>query len=1024
MHVNYQGVQAQVQQAEATQNPSASGADATTTNQTVAQVGSTASQAPTSQTVAATTAPGQNLNMLANTTTQTQPSVPTVVQPSAEQWYQQQQYQQYYQQYSGYDPYQQQYPYQSTAAPQYQQYMQAYGQSQPQLQSQPQPQTVTQAQPQPQQQTLTQGYSQPIPLAPVALQPQNQMLVSQQQVQPTVQQHSQGQTVGNPSVHGLPQSQNYPYLQSQSNLSQPQTQQPMQMPQYQQPHPQMPQSQPQVQQPSQNFQISQPQAQQHMQPPTPVQHVPQSQMHPQQPSLPGNYNTQPQTQNASGHGVTGHHSYPQPHAHQNMQMGAPQRPMHMHPSQGGPLPQQSLMTHPHQPHPMIPNQQQPALFPAPVRGQNIPPQQQQFHSPGQQPAQANHRPVMQAVQQPLPTQSSVHPHMPMPSRLRPQGSAPSLPEHAKTYSQQLANSALSHNPQSNQSQNAVGRPLMPNQTMLSQPFAHPANASLVRPVHTGINHLHANQSMMVGPTSKQGSLTENKSDSSGNHGKSVKDMDNMPVSDSELKIKKDMKQDDIGNVQKGDGVQPVQITDMYNSVIENGDVANKNSVKEEAAGSTFQPLVGDKSGDTASEVQNNAVNEHSGLKVEEIQDDHQLKNSSLVGTDSQHGKQQNDDWSASKHLLDAENSASVIAQTLGASQGPGEHKNVTPRGHGQSSGILGQYNQGQAPFRPGASSFPSVESAVRPHFGSRDMHGGTTNLPPHGSESYPRHRPGYLNDPHGLGSNEERFKPVSFPGQQNIGQREFEGDLKRFSAPYADTEPISKYGGHSLGPHNRGSHEFNYSSGSKLNPVGAVTSRLFPPPFSLNDVRDRPAAFHDDAIVKSDTAHRTDYLGVGSRHGLHHMDGLGIATKSSAYDFDGRDPHHFGDSFGSKFRDSRFSHLPSHFHRGEFEGPGSMRFGEHPRREFIGQDDFAGHFGRGDHLGPHSMTRHMSLGEPFGFDGRAGHVRDAELGGPQNFESYIRGTRSGHSRLGEPAFRSNFSLPGFPSDGGLLTVKC
>ncbi|KAK4254900.1 hypothetical protein QN277_007976 [Acacia crassicarpa] len=1050
---NCPGVQAQVQQSEAAQKPSFSGADVSTDqNQAAAQVGATTSQALTTQTVAATTAPGQDLNVLANTAPQTQPSVPTAVQPNAEQWYQQQQYQQYYQQYSGYDPYQQQYqhqyPYQSTVAPQYQQYTQACGQ--------PQPQALTQAQPQFQPQTQAQGHSQPIPHAPVALQSQNQMQVSQQQqVQPTVQQHSQIQSLGNPSVHGPAQPQHYPYLQSQPKPSQPQSQQPMQMPQYQQLHPQMQQSQPQAQQPAQNFPISQPQSQ-HLQPHAPVQHIPQSQLHPQQPNLPGNL--QPQSQNASAHALTGHHSYPQPQAHQNMQMGAPQRPMNLHPSQGGPLPhsqqhghmpnqfsQQFPMMRPHQTHAMFPNQQQPALFPAPVQGP-----QQQLYVPGQQPpAQANHHPVMHAIQQPMPPQSSVQ-QLPMPSHLRPQGPATSFPEHAQTHPQRPANVALSHNSQSNQPQNAVGRPVMPNHTMLSQPFAQTANASLVRPMHAGAGHLHGNLNMMVGlnnqvqvsseflsgasdPYSKQGALTEKKSDSaSGIPGKSVKDMDKMPASESEVKIEKDIKQDEIGNEQKGEGVQPVQTTGMNNGALENGSVLNKNAVKEEAAGSTWQPVIGDKSGDTAPGVLNNTVNEHSGLKDKEIQ--------------------QNDDRSTSNLPLDADNSASAVAQTFGTPQGAGvnDHGNITPLGHGQSGGsqlscpapfadqgkygssagqgfpthsggIPSRQNQGQAPFHPGASNLPSVGSHVRPQFGTGDMHGGTTaNLPPHASESYPHHRPGYLNGPHGLGSNEERFKA--------------------FPAPHADAEPISKYGGHSIGPHNRGSHGLNNSSGY---PAGAATSRFFPPPYSLNDVRERPVAFHDDAMVKSDTAHRSDYLGIGSRHGLHHMDGLtsrspvgehaeiylgragvhsvGIASKSSIYDFDGRDPRHFGDSFGPAFRDGRFSHLPSHFHRGEFEGPGSLRIGEHPRGEFIGQDDFTGHFRRGDHLGPHKMPRHLPLREPLGFGAHAGHVQSAELGGPQSFESFIRGSRSGHPRLGEPGFRSSFSLPGFPNDGGLLT---
>lgn len=1134
MLVDEQGVQGTVQQTEATQNPPASSAAASTDlSQTAAQVGTVASQAPTPQTVAATTTPGQDLNQLANQTSQTQSLVPTAAQPTAEQWYQQQQYQQYYQQYPGYDPYQQQYqltyPYQQSAVPQYQQHMQAYGQPQVQSQSQPQPQphALTQAQPQPQPQPLAQAHSQPNSHAPVTPQSHNQMQVSQQQqLQPAVQQHSQIQSVGNPPVQGqaLPQSQPYPYSQTQPNPAHSQPQQHTQVPHYQQPHPQMQHSQPQVQQPVQNFPISQPQVHQHLQPHAPVQHIPQLQMHPQQSNQPVTPNMQPQVQNTSAHAVTGHHSYPQPQPQQNMQMGAPQRPMNMHP-QGAPQPhsqhhvqmqnqfaQQFPMMRPHQSHAMFPNQQQPALFPAPVQGQSIPPsQQQQLHGQAQQPTQTTPRPVMQPVQQPLNQKPFVQQQMPMLSHVRPQGPAPPFPEHAHTYPQPHANVALSHNAQPNQSQNSVGRPLMPNHMMQSQPFGQSGAAAVVRPMHAGASHLPGNQKMMSGtnnqvqlssdlqsralePYGKQGTVAEQKTDSAwGIPGKSVKDLDTVPKSESDVKFEKDMKQDEAGSKQKGEGPQSLQTLGMNANALENGNLLNKNYVKEEAAGSTWQPSSGDKSGDTVAGVQSDTVNEHSVVKDKEIQDGHQLKNSSVLGTeisDSQSGKLQKDDRLTPKPPMGADNASPAVSQALGTPQGPGvnEYRNITPLAHGPSGGSQlsgpasfvdqgkhrssvgqsfqtnaigppGRYNQGQAPFHPGASNLSSVESSGRPQFGTGDMHGGTTtNLPLHApeglrdqqhatnmmvAESYPHPRSGYLNGPQGFGSHEERFKSFPVPGQQNNEQREFEDDLKRFPAPYLDAEPASKFGGYALGPHDRGLHGFNYDTGSKLNPAaGAVPSRFFPPPYSVNEAGERPVAFHDDAKVKSDSAHRPDYLGLGPRHGRHHVDGLtprspvaesdmylgrsgvhsgGLVSKSNIYDFDGRDPRHFGDLVGTAFRDNRFPHLPSHFRRGEFDGPGSMRIGEHPRGEFIGQDDFVGHFRRSDHLGPHNLPRHLSLGEPLGF---GAHMRAAELGGPQSFESFSRGNRPGHPRLGEPGFRSSFSLPGFPNDGGFLTVKC
>lgn len=1107
--VGLQGVQAQAQQTETTQNASVTSAAASTDqSNTAAQVGAMASQALTSQTVAATTTSVQDASQLANSTSQTQPVASTAVQPTAEQWYQQQQqYQQYYQQYPGYDPYQQQYqhqyPYQQSAVPQYQPHMQAYGQPQPQ----PQPQGQTQTQPQPQPQPQAPGHSQPISHAPVTPQSQNQIQVSQQQqLQPAAQQHNQIQALGNPTAHGqaVPQSQPYSYPQTQ-----PQPQQHMPMPHYQQPLPQMQHSQPPVQQPVQNFPISQPQVHQHLQPHAPVQHIPQSQMHSQQLNQPLTQ-IQPQLQTTSAHGVTGHNSYPQPQPHQNIQMAAPQRPTNMHP-QGGPQPhsqhptQQYPVMRPHQSHGVFPNQQQPALFPSPAQGQSIPPQQQQLYGHAQQPAQINHRPLVQPVQQPMLQQPFVQQQMPVPSHLRPQGPAPSFSEHVHSYSQPHANVAPSHNSQPSQPQNAVGRPpVMPNHTVQLQPFAQSVSASLVRPTHSGASHLHGNQNLMGGinnqlqlpsdlqsralePYGKQGAVPEQKTDSSsGIPGKSLKDSDMVPVAEVDAKFEKDGKQVEVGNNRKSEGPQSLQTSESDN-------LLNKNFVKEEASGSTWQPLTGDKPGETVAGPQNDTINDHSGVKDKEAQDGHQLKNSSLLGTelsDSQSGKLQKDDRHTQKPPTVADNVSPTVSQTIGTPQGPGvnEHKNITPLGQGQSGGsqlsgpapfadqdkhrsIAGQsfqnhsigppgrYNQGQLPY-PGAPNLSSLESSGRPQFASLssgEMHGGmNTNLPPHApeglrdqqhptnmmvAESYPHHRPGFLNGPQGFASQEERFKPYPVPGQQNIDRRDFEDDFKRFPAPYLDAEPASKFRPYSLGPHDRGSHGFNYDSGSKLNPMG---SKLFPPPYSLNEAGERPVGFHDDAIVKSDSAHRPDYLGIGPRHGRHHGDGLtprsptgegaeiylgrpgvhsaGLVSKSGLYDFDGRD-HHFGDSVGGTFRDGRFPHLPSHYHRDEFEGPGNLRIGEHPRSEFIGQDDFGGHFRRGDHLGPHNLPRHLPLGDPLGFGARPGHMRAAELGGHQNFELFSRGDRPGHPRLGEPGFRSSFSLTGFPNDGGFLTVK-
>lgn len=126
-------------------------------------------------------------------------------------------------------------------------------------------------------------------------------------------------------------------------------------------------------------------------------------------------NVQSKGQNTMSHAVTGHHSYPQPLPHQNMQVGAPQSNMHLNPSSGqlqgqhpvqvrNQFPQQTPMMRPNQSHAMYPNQQV-ALLPPSVQGQSTPPlQPQPGYTPNQQTGQTNQRPILQSVEQILPQQ--------------------------------------------------------------------------------------------------------------------------------------------------------------------------------------------------------------------------------------------------------------------------------------------------------------------------------------------------------------------------------------------------------------------------------------------------------------------------------------------------------------------------------------------------------------------------------------------------------------------------------------------
>jgi len=1041
MFVNWQG---QLQQGAVTgQDSSATSATAVaSTDQTqvavAAPAAATASQPAASQTAVATTAAGHVANQLPNSASQTQALGQAVVQPTAEQWYQQQQqYQQYYQQYPGQDPYQQQYqqyyPYQQSAVPQYQQ---AYVQPQPQPQTQTQTQTQPQLQAQPPAQPQVQGLSQPVShvQTPVAPQSQNQMQVPQQpqQLQPAVQPHGQ---MSHPPGHGqaFPQPQSYPYPQVQPHSGQPQPQQHTQIPPYQQPHPQMQHSQPQNQQPVQKYPVPQPQQQ--MQPNNaPVQHPSQPQMQSHQPMNP---NVQPQVQNAMSHAVTGNHSYPQPLPHHNMQMGAPQSNMHLNPQSGPQLPgqhsvqmqnqfpQQTPMMRPNQSHAMYPNQQL-ALLPSAVQGQNTPPlQQQQGYTPNQPTGQTNQRPILQPGQQILPQQPFAQHQMPMPSHPRPQGPVHSFPKHA--YPQSKGNTALT--------QNAVGRP--PNHAGHVQPFAQSANTIPVRP---------GNQNLLVGTNNQvhsraQGDVTEQQTDSaSGKLGK------------SELKSEREtnLKATEVGSKQNSEDPHSVKTLDPNANALENGDTLNKNVEKGEASeGTGVQHNNNDQS-----VIQGNAIQDGPPLKAETKlsesetnklhSDDRppsgavnpapavsQTNGGHRSGIDEYKGMQSGDLAQPSHPASFQQRSSAVLTSQLPHPSGPNQPlsaANVSTllRNHGTAPALpsgqplnsmdnfqptmfkqphgsdaqfnipghtfqpqphggppAGLYNQvHEPPFHTRASNF---SRSGGPQFGAPphgDMHGGMTgNFQPHA--------------PEGFGVQDERFKSFQTPSQQNIDRREFEDDLRKFPR-------------HEAGK--------------------------------------RPLGFHDDAIKKPGSTLHPGHLGPGPGYGIHRMDGMaprspgseyidmpsrrlgplsgGLISKSGIDDFEGRTASRFGDSSGIAFRDGRFPHPPSHLHRDEFDGFGNLRMGEHPRRgNFIGQDEFAGHFQRGEHLGPHDFPRHLQLGERIGFGDHPGHMRAFELSGSRSFESFTKGNRPGHPQLGEPGFRSSFSLAGLNNDAGFLTVS-
>ncbi|ONI00047.1 hypothetical protein PRUPE_6G064800 [Prunus persica] len=340
-------------------------------------------------------------------------------------------------------------------------------------------------------------------------------------------------------------------------------------------------------------------------------------------------------------------------------------------------------------------------------------------------------------------------------------------------------------------------------------------------------------------------------------------------------------------------------------------------------------------------------------------------------------------------------------------QGSIELQSVTPHG---------PYNEGHLPLPP-TSAF--------------DSHGGMmSRAAPIGQPSGIHPNMLRMNGTPGLdsssthGPRDERFK--AFPGERLnpfpvdptrhvIDRVEFEDDLKQFPRPsYLDSEPVAKFGNYSSRPFDRAPHGFKYDSGPHTDPLAGTAPSRFLSPYRLggsvhgNDAGDfgrmEPTHGHPDFVGRrlvDGLAPRSpvrDYPGLPP-HGFR---GFGPD------DFDGREFHRFGDPLGNQFHEGRFSNLPGHFRRGEFEGPGNLRMVDHRRNDFIGQDGHPGHLRRGDHLGPHNLR------EPLGFGSRHSHMGD--MAGPGNFEPF-RGNRPNHPRLGEPGFRSSFSLQRFPNDG-------
>ncbi|CAN6696071.1 unnamed protein product [Malus baccata var. baccata] len=1049
-------------------------------SQAAIQTGTTTSQALVSQTTSAT-APGSDPNQKVNSSSQAQAAVPTADQWYQQQQQYQQYYQQYpgydpyQQQYQNYYPYQQPaVPQQQPAVPQQQQAQPPYGtvQNQPQTYLQPQPQTQPPPQPQtqPPLQPLSQAQAQPQiqppnGQAPVVAQTQNQVQANQQQqLHPTVQTY--------PAAHG----QTQPYFQAPSQ-SQPHSQQVQVLP-YQQP--QMQQHTQAHLQP-QHHPLSQPQSQSQPQQQVQVQHHPQlhpsqpmnaavqpQAQHPPSHPVSGN-NSYPQPHL---HQPVQHNMYVQSQGVPHSQLQTPVQMQNQFP------PQPPLMRPPSS-HTTIPNQQQPALLPSPGQVQNInPAQQQPVPSYAQQPGNSVYqRPIMQAVQQPMPQQYFHHqPYVQQqPStQLRPQSQSHLFPQHIHASTQSQQNIALSQGIQHTQS-NLVGRPMMPSHGVQPQPYGQ--TAVQVRPMHSSVNHPSTNQNNMVRTNNPVQSGANSRPTMSERQAEKESESSGQNVAhDAEFKsVKSEMGMKSVDDEHKpSGGVKPNQGDTSFKEIpesrglpeadpdlhaLDNGGSVNIPMLKEEGMDSAMEHSSNGKLGEVAEGAkeipsEEAQLHEEQGRRLQKnasgiLQPSNvQIQaggGSQAVSTPAPTVQVQAGGSTQPSHPVSIHHGPTILPQGPGApphhTQGPGQplahlrpqgpahvpgqpfhpSEHLQPPGpnpgFGPSSGRGGQYGpQGVLP--PSHTGAPKMQGEP---VGGPPFSGMMAPYGPEGHRSYQRPAfqidQGAIGQPSGIppnmlrmngtpgldsssvhGLRDEKFKAFpdermnpfpADPTYRGFDRVAFEDDLKQFPRPsYLDSDPVSKFGNYSSRPFDKGPHGLKYDMGLNTDPAAGDIGRMEPS-------RGRPdfvGRRHMDVLAPRSPVR--DYPAIPS-HGFR---GFGPD------DFDRRDFHRFGDPHGNSFHEGRLSNFPGQFRRDEFEGPGNMRI----------VDGHPGHLRRGDHLGHQNVHNHLHLREPMGFGDR--HPRIGDMTGPGNFESF-RGKRTGHPRLGEPGFRSSFSLQRFPTDG-------
>ncbi|PIN15408.1 Non-specific serine/threonine protein kinase [Handroanthus impetiginosus] len=949
-------------------------------------------------------------------------------------------------------------------------HLQSQAQGQVQSQSQPQLQQLPQAQPQ--LQVPPQGQPH-INVPNQALAPNYQVNL-QQQPHPPMRPQSQIPPHSLPPPPSSQSTQPPPFAHAVG--MRPSAQQP-QGPQYQQPHVQMHHPQP----PQANVQAQMhPQPQPHIQPSNQLhgQIQPQAQPYHTQSQHPmfapqANHSTAPaalpQAPNPPVHPVSGHHSYQQTQPAQKMQSGVVQQhPVHPHPASGSLHPvqvhgqgaQQPPVMRPPNPHGSLPPQQPSAMLPPQNQSLSIPPaQHQQFPPHAQQPTHPpQHRPFMQPVQQGLPQHYAQQQQFVAPFQSQ-------LHQHGHHQPQQPVQPYMrpSGPPQPQQPQTYVGRPVMPNQGIQPQNHPFPSGGS-GPPAHPGPTQ----------PPSAQTSINQN-------YAKSTVLEQNPTLQETRPSPSKGL----LDKGAEGESVKEEAVTVQNGTVIQDanggaGDGLIKPVIKQEAddvLSALEQPSAG-KSFELAAKEddkkEGNLLANSDSLKQGDLENQKlQLSKSATVGD-----KQPHTAVSASStegHLLHSQShgshqqmfqaqaqrqpSAILGPQGPGIMPHPGQSLNPTegrmpgnfgpppnsfesqtgPQGPAAPTvadplGIMGkapslrfegQYGPQQV-VRPGEVAILKDQMSGSVH-SSASGEGGQLMKNPAADPSFLRRNGETAPDSSVFGSRDEKTKTMSW---EHLNP--FAGEPSRAvdqAAKSLDKAP----------------HMANYDAGLKLDPSALGPHSRFLP--------HHPSGGHGPM----------DMFGPGSELGQHHMkhfahrspdrEYLGSSPRgfggSSGFprgtstfdDINSREALRFGegsrsfnlsaDPVGNPFRDGRLPPMSGYQQRGEIDGPGNPRFGEHmapgPLHNQVGSDDVfgpdrPGHLMRGKFPGPGYLPGHFNMPESAGPGAFPGHGRPGELGGPANFPrppftESVRGDRSSFPHFGEHAMRNTYSLPGYPNAG-------